>query len=715
MSCHSRYSKSLRLFFCGFAVLLALAWAGQRRPVDDAYSVTFTFAPDRPAQTVTVAGTFNDWNPQATPLEPDAARRVWTRTLRLEPGEHQYKFVVDGRHWFTDPKAVRNVDDGNGNINSVLLVTPRGYDRPARVGDGRITETAVYHTVTARWISRPDRSRVSVTVRTRCGDVARALLLRPAARPQPMRLVSADRLFAYWRAEVSLPASGPLRYAFRFEDGSRRRLLDRAWRDSGEPSLREEVDEPDWFTLSPQQFPIFETPDWARDAIFYQIFPDRFANGDPTNNPQGVQPWDAKPTYFNRLGGDLAGVRKNLAHLESLGINALYFNPLFSARSNHRYDTTDYHRVDPELGTNEDLRDLVRECHRRGWRVILDGVFNHTGVDFAGFKDLQARGPDSPYRDWYFVRRFPVVVQENPNYEGWWGSPWMPKLNVMHPPTRDYLLDVGTCWLREADIDGWRLDVANEVDSRFWRLFRQRVRAVKPDAYIVGEIWGDGRPWLQGDQFDSVMNYRWRGAALDYFAFGKIGPAELDRRLSRLRGDYAPQAHAVLFNMLGSHDTERLLTLCGGDTERVKRAVLFQMTYPGTPCVYYGDEVGMEGGRDPDNRRGMVWDRAKQNTGLLAFYRRVIGLRRRHAVLRRGDYRTLSADDARGLFVFARRLGAQEARVYFNTGLRAQPVSIPSGMTLQAATRSLTLPSDGGALLLPPGTGALFLRSVKRA
>jgi len=702
--------KTFRIVFCCLIILLALVWAGRRRPVEDTYPVTFTFMPGGAAQTVSVAGTFNDWNPRATLLEPDAARRVWSCTLRLEPGEYQYKFVVDGSRWFVDPKAARNVEDGSGNLNSVLLVAPRGYDRPARVGDGSMTETAVYHAATPRWVNRPDARSVLLTVRTRRGDVARVIALRPGATPLPMQAVSEDALFTYWRVQMPLPSAGPLRYAFRLDDGAQRRLYDRRGRDGRVSSLRDGGAEPDWLTLDPQRFPVFETPDWARDAVFYQIFPDRFANGDPTNDPKGVVSWDAQPTYFNRFGGDLAGIRRRLDYLQSLGVNALYLNPVFAARSNHRYDTTDYRTVDPGLGTHEDLRALVRDCHRRGWRVILDGVFNHTGVDFAAFKDVQMRGADSPYRDWYFIKAFPVVVQDNPNYEGWWGSPWMPKLNVMHPPTRDYLLDVGTRWIREADIDGWRLDVANEVDSRFWRLFRQRVRAVKPDAYLVGEIWGDGRPWLQGDQFDSVMNYRWRGAVLDYFAFRKIGPAEFDRRLARIRGDYPPQVQAVLLNMLGSHDTERLLTLCRGDVEREKMAVLFQMTYPGAPCVYYGDEVGMEGGGDPDNRRGMVWSRSGRNADLLAFYRRVIRLRRRHAVLRRGDYKTLVADDRRGLFAYARRLGAREARVYFNTGTQAQVAQIPPKMEPYVATRPLHLPPGSRAFSLPSGAGVLLLR-----
>jgi glycosidase len=332
-----------------------------------------------------------------------------------------------------------------------------------------------------------------------------------------MLRVASDALFDYWRAEAAFPPDlETLRYAFRVTDGAASFLYD------FRQELRPGNGVPVYFSLDLKEFPPFEAPDWARDAVFYQIFPDRFANGDPANDPPDVQPWDSKPTWFNRMGGDLAGITARLDYLRDLGVNALYLNPIFLARSNHGYDTTDYTRVDPRFGTTETLKALTAKAHLRGWHLLLDGVFNHTGVDFAGFQSLQKEGERSPYRNWYYVHGFPIEVKDGQkNYDGWYGSPWMPKLNVFNPPTRDYLLDIGTRWIREAKIDGWRLDAADEVSHDFWKTFRKSIRSADPSAFLVGEIWGDARDWLEGDQFDSVMNYRWRGAALDFFAFDK--------------------------------------------------------------------------------------------------------------------------------------------------------------------------------------------------
>jgi glycosidase len=684
-----------------FPLLLLLSLPAQAQ---DLYRVTFAFRTETAVQSVSVAGTFNQWNVTANPLTPDTERRVWSLSLRLPPGEYQYKFVVDGNRWLTDP-AAHTVDDGHGNRNSLLMVLPRGYDRPARAGDGKITGSAVYHQPGARYLVRSRPDQAILTLRSRRGDVDQAFVARPGVAAVPMQRAFEDSLFTYWRAAIATPSSGILRYAFKFRDGKRYRLYDnRKW-------LRESGARPDWFRLNLADVAVFETPDWARDAVFYQIFPERFANGDPANDPKEVEPWGSPPTYFNRMGGDLKGIGDRLDYLQSLGINALYLNPIFHARSNHRYDTTDYLKIEPEIGTNEEFRALMEALRRRSMRIILDAVFNHTGVDFAGFKDLQKNGANSAYVSWYFVRGYPIEVKDNPNYVGWYGSPWMPKLNVLNPATRDYLLDVATRWIREYNIDGWRLDVGDEVDSAFWRLFRQRVRAAKPDAYIVGETWRDAQAWLQGDQWDAAMNYPWRGAVLDFFAFETIPPVQFDRRLTRIRADYPPQAYAVMFNMLSSHDTERILTLCKGDVSRVRRAALFQMTYPGAPCVYYGDEIGMEGGRDPDNRRAMIWDTAKQNADLLAFHRLIIGLRRDHAVLRGGDFQTLIADDSRRLFAFARRLEKAEARVYFNQSSLPQTVAIPQEMALRAATEPIEESArSGGVFRLPPKTGALFIK-----
>ncbi len=638
---------------------------------------------------MSVAGTFNNWNRDANPMARQPDGRTWGLTLRLEPGAYQYKFVLNGSQWINDP-ARPTIDDGNGNLNNELIVTPPEYDtQPGVIGDDRITANAVRHRPTAPDVSRIDATHIRLTLHTRHNDVrACTVLIRPdpshripALNAQrstlnalsfPMSRSDSDPLFDTWQATVPISPPATVRYAFVLRDGPTQRLYD-----ARERLLNTGSGATGWFTARPADYPPFLVPDWAHDAVFYQIFPDRFADGDPTNDGPDAHPFGSKPDFFSRQGGDLAGVEQHLDYLRDLGINALYFNPIFTARSNHGYDTTDYLQVDPHLGTNEQLTNLTGRVHALGWHVILDGVFNHTGVDFAAFKSLRDAGESSPYRSWYFVRGFPIEVKDNQtNYTGWFGSPWMPKLNVDNPDTRAYLLDVSTRWIRQTHIDGWRLDAADEVKHSYWQAFRKTVRAVDPQAYIVGEIWGDARDWLQGDQFDSVMNYRWRGAVLDFFAFDKTGPSRFDAALTRIRNDYPPAATAVMFNILDSHDTERVRTLCKGDWGRERQAVLFQLTYPGTPCIYYGDEIGMEGGRDPDDRRAMVWDSTRWDQPTLDFYRRLLALRHKHEVLRRGDYRTVLADDSRGLFGFVRTLGHERALVVFNRSDAPQTASL---------------------------------------
>ena len=348
-------------------------------------------------------------------------------------------------------------------------------------------------------------------------------------------------------------------------------------------------------------------PSWVQDAVFYQIFPERFANGDSSNDPSGVQPWGGKPTGGNFFGGDLKGIVDHLDYLAGLGVTAIYLNPIFEATTNHKYNTTDYLKIDPHFGDEAIFKKMVDGCHARGIKVILDAVFNHTGVQFFAFQDIKKRGARSPYLHWFNVYGLPIGPPEKPNYECWWGHGSLPKLMTLNPDVQQYLFEVTRHWMH-LGVDGWRLDVATDVPRQFWIQWRKVVKSVNPEAYTVGEIWEDGTPWLRGDQFDAVMNYRFRDAALEFFVQGRLSPTQFDSMLARHREDYPAQVNYALQNLLGSHDTERFLTLCKGDTARMKLAVLFQMTYLGAPMVYYGDEIGMEGGRDPDCRRTMAWE-----------------------------------------------------------------------------------------------------------
>lgn len=446
---------------------------------------------------------------------------------------------------------------------------------------------------------------------------------------------------------------------------------------------------------------MIKTPDWVKDAVFYQIFPDRFAKSNRVAKPSNLETWESKPTTRGYKGGDLLGVVEKLDYLVDLGVNALYFCPIFQSTANHRYHTSDYRQVDDILGGNAALRELLDEAHRRGIKVMLDGVFNHTGRGFYQFTHALENKAQSPYLDWFHFTDFPVnayTPKVKPNYAAWWDIPDLPKLNTNTPAVRQHIFEVARYWI-EFGADAWRLDVPGEIDDdSFWQEFRQQVKGVNPDAYICGEIWENGSRWLQGDQFDSVMNYLFTAACLGFFIpaanidYNLIKDTSFDRRkmlyavsatqfdvkINNLLKLYHSEVTQVQLNLLDSHDTARFLSVAGKDESALKLATLFQFCYPGAPCIYYGDEIGMLGERDPDCRRAFNWDESTWNNELLAYFKQVIGLRKTHPALRRGDYESLVATD--GFYVFGRRTANERLVVALNVGdkpvsLKADPLS----------------------------------------
>ncbi len=439
--------------------------------------------------------------------------------------------------------------------------------------------------------------------------------------------------------------------------------------------------------------PEVQTPEWVKDAVFYQIFPDRFARSSRVPKPSGLQPWGSPPTHHGYQGGDLLGVVEHLDYLADLGITAIYFNPIFQSASNHRYHTHDYYRVDPMLGGNAALRELLDAAHGRGIRVVLDGVFNHASRGFFQFNDILENGPESAYLDWFTVEDWPLrpYGSKQPNYRCWWGNPALPKFNTDTPAVREFLWEVGRYWI-EFGIDGWRLDVPAEIeDDEFWREFRRRVRRANPEAYIVGEIWDDADRWLQGDQFDGVMNYGVARAALGFFAAAtfdhdyrpggfrlhEMGARQFVREIERLMKRYAWPITLAQLNLLDSHDTARFLTQAGGDRSALALAILLLMTIPGAPCIYYGTEIGMTGGPDPDCRRAFPWDENTWDHELLMLVKRAIALRHAYPVLRRGEFERYYASD--DVCTFGRRLPDAAAVVAFNAGQEARTINIDTG------------------------------------
>ncbi len=398
----------------------------------------------------------------------------------------------------------------------------------------------------------------------------------------------------------------------------------------------------------------YRVPRWVRESVMYQIFPDRFYNGQPANDPEGTVAWDSAPTLTSFFGGDLEGILRRLDYLADLGIGAVYLNPIVAAPSNHRYDASDYLKVDPALGTCDDLRRLAEAMHRRGMRLILDAVFNHTGETHWAFQDVIRKGPDSPYYSWYFIHSWPIT-RDPPSYACWWGLPHLPKLNTATPAVREHLFAVTRFWM-ELGADGWRLDVPNEIEGDFWQQWRRLVKSIKPDAYIVGEIWHDAREWLQGDQFDGVMNYVLRDALLNFFVVRSITGPQLAQILGSQWERYPAPALFSLMNLLGSHDTERILTAAGGERRAVQAMMLWLLAYPGIPSIYYGDEVGMTGARDPDCRRGFPWDEMRQDVRMFRWVRRLIRIRRSLPVLTHGEVSPVKVEGSLEVSGFARVL-----------------------------------------------------------
>lgn len=479
----------------------------------------------------------------------------------------------------------------------------------------------------------------------------------------------------------------------------------------------------------------FTTPECVKDAVFYQIFPDRFAKSKAVSKPSNLEPWDSPPTAYGFKGGDLVGVVEHLDYLEDLGITAIYFNPVFQSAANHRYFTHDYYQVDPILGGNEAFRRFLDEAHRRGIHVILDGVFNHAGRGFFQFNHILENGPASPYVDWFHIKDFPLnAYSGQPNYKCWASCLALPQFNTDNPQVRQFIFNVARYWI-EQGIDGWRLDVPFCIDHDvFWREFRCIVKAANPEAYIVGEIWGEATRWLQGDQFDAVMNYLFTKACIGFFVGDRLdgelvagmdyapipsldAPA-FGQRIEGLLTLYPWEVTLAQLNLLDSHDTPRFLTLAGGDVSALRLAALFQMTYPGAPCIYYGDEIGLEGGRDPDCRQAMPWDESQWNVNLLAYYKRLIAIRKAYPALRRGEHVSLQAEG--GAYAFLRRLGDEALVVVLNNGEATCPLDVPLGGHLPDGVILHDLLGGGeGAVLggrlrglsLLPQTGAILISS----
>ena len=442
-----------------------------------------------------------------------------------------------------------------------------------------------------------------------------------------------DELFAYYELQLKID-DVRLVYIFEFEENGKKYYF-------SEDGITETYDYEDCF------YNFFQLPyinendvmpivDWMPGTVFYQIFVDRFCIGNENKDMSYIDmKWGDKPTPKNHAGGDLRGIIKKLDYLKDLGISALYLTPIFLADSNHKYDTIDYKQIDPQFGTTEDLVELVKEAHSRGIRVVCDAVFNHCSYKMAEFQDVVKNGKASKYHDWFIIDGDKADL-ENRNYECFAYCEYMPKINTANPQVQQFLLDIATYWIDVADIDGWRLDVADEVSHDFWRMFRKTIKNKKSDAVIIGENWHDAYPSLQGEQQDSIMNYAYTKICLDYFAKESCDALKTAQHLNGILMRNMKQVNYMMLNLLDSHDTDRFFTKCGKDKKKLETALALSMFMPGTPCIYYGTELAMEGGYDPDCRRCFDWDESNWDKQFLNKVKELIALKK-NPILQMGD------------------------------------------------------------------------------
>ncbi len=518
-----------------------------------------------------------------------------------------------------------------------------------------------------------ENGKLRIRLMTGRGDVSEVVLhlkdkYIPELELQGLQYVEMERYASdyahdYFKADLEIPrvaGAGAsttvspdilcLRYMFEIIDQAGARIFYGDNRFT--PYLPEDVEQMFDCPILSRQEQTFTIPNWAKNAVVYQIFPTRFASSQKVEDDVWYQePIDAEAN----LHGDLKGITAHLPHLKELGVDVIYMTPIFKSNTSHKYDTTDYYQVDPSLGTAEDLHELINKAHEMGLRVMLDGVFNHTATDFFAFKDVQEKGTDSAYYDWYFIDRLPIDAGargQKPSYQsfGYFGG--MPKLNLHNPEVQQYVLDVACHYLKEFGIDGWRLDVGDEIGHDFWKKFRKTVKSVNPEALIVGEVWHFAPDFLMGDEWDSVMNYAFYKSVSSMICDETTRPSDFLSEQGFLMGKYQSAVPPVLWNLIDSHDTSRFLYRAGEDKRKLRLAAAMQMLLPGTPFLYYGDEVGMTGGADPDNRRGMLWDPARQDQDLYHWYQRLTYFRHTIADLTSGSYSRVYADDDRRILEY---------------------------------------------------------------
>ena len=538
--------------------------------------------------------------------------------------------------------------------------------------------SAIFHDMDKRFCYAIDKDLFVIRVQVKKDDMKEVILhyedkYIPMERKDtrmtlPMKKVATSQFHDYYEAQLRMNLIC-LRYFFEFTDMQGEKVY------YGNYEFDKEcITNRDRMFDCPQNLreeEMFEVPQWAANKVVYQIFPSRFAATQPVDKKL----WYKAPiTPMDDLHGNLRGIIENLDYIKDLGIDVVYLTPIFKSNSCHKYDTIDYYQVDPSFGTTEDLKELVQKSHERGMKVVLDAVYNHSGREFFAFQDILEKGEKSKYLDWYFIDELPPKGEwgEIPNFKcfGYYGG--MPKLNLKNPEVEKYITDVACYWIKECDIDGWRLDVGDEISHFFWKNFRKAIKAVKKDMLIIGEIWHYAGDFLEGDEWDTVMNYPFYLNLIDLLADEKINVSQFVQNLGYLKGRLNKKCYPLMWNLIDSHDTARFLHLCNDNKKKQHLAAAFQLLLPGMPMVYYGDEYAMPGANDPDCRRGMYWDEEYQDKEMYNWYKKLMQVRKTHACIVEGEMIETIANDDEDTIVMIRKNGEETIAMLFNCGNSAK-------------------------------------------
>ncbi len=538
--------------------------------------------------------------------------------------------------------------------------------------------SAIFHDMDKRFCYAIDKDLFVIRVQVKKDDMKEVILhyedkYIPMERKDtrmtlPMKKVATSQFHDYYEAQLRMNLIC-LRYFFEFTDMQGEKVY------YGNYEFDKEcITNRDRMFDCPQNLreeEMFEVPQWAANKVVYQIFPSRFAATQPVDE----ELWYKAPiTPMDDLHGNIRGIIEHLDYIKDLGIDVVYLTPIFKSNSCHKYDTIDYYQVDPSFGTTEDLKELVQKSHERGMKVVLDAVYNHSGREFFAFQDILEKGEKSKYLDWYFIDELPPRGEwgEIPNFKcfGYYGG--MPKLNLKNPEVEKYITDVACYWIKECDIDGWRLDVGDEISHFFWKNFRKAIKAVKKDMLIIGEIWHYAGDFLEGDEWDTVMNYPFYLNLIDLLADEKINVSQFVQNLGYLKGRLNKKCYPLMWNLIDSHDTARFLHLCHDNKKKQHLAAAFQLLLPGMPMVYYGDEYAMPGANDPDCRRGMYWDEEYQDKEMYNWYKKLMQVRKTHACIVEGEMIETIANDDEDTIVMIRKNGEETIAMLFNCGNSAK-------------------------------------------